>query len=161
MSGIESTVLSRHYADESGMFADFNFKLIVIDQLLDRQPSFADALEEMKARYVQPFELYRDDRIIPEMAAFFAGLRLTQEDLDQVQKLYFDGGDNVYFLIKPDWDGELDYFDVTSIAGAEKLRNLRSVYWTSMCSPELLRPLYERGILVDCYLFPPRKKGEH
>ena len=141
------------YQDKSGMFADFNFKLVVIDGILDQHPSFEASLAEMKKRYVEPYEWYKNDEIIPEMAEFFAELVLTQEDLDRCTHLVFDGGDNIYFLLKPDWDGELDIFDVTSFAGVERLRNLRSVYWTSMCEARLLAPLHERGVEIKDWQF--------
>lgn len=136
------------YQDKSGMFADFNFKLVVINSILDKQPSFEASLAEMKKRYVEPFEWYKNDEIIPEMAEFFAELTLTEEDLEQCTHLVFDGGDDIYFLLKPDWDGELEILDVRSLAGVERLRNLRSVDWTSMCEPALLAPLRDSGIEV-------------
>lgn len=136
------------YQDKSGMFADFNFKLVVINSILDKQPSFEASLEKMKKRYVEPYEWYKNDEIIPEMAEFFAELTLTEEDLAQCTHLVFDGGSDIYFLLKPDWDGELEIFDVRSLAGVERLRNLRSVDWTSMCEPALLAPLRDSGIEV-------------
>ena len=39
------------YQDKSGMFADFNFKLVVINSILDKQPSFEASLAERKKRY--------------------------------------------------------------------------------------------------------------
>ena len=35
------------YTDKSGMFEDFNFKLVVIDALLDKNPSFEKELESL------------------------------------------------------------------------------------------------------------------
>ncbi|WP_281279645.1 hypothetical protein [Paenibacillus lentus] len=41
----------RRYVDETGLFADFNFKLVVIDALLDKAPSFEEELEAMKKAF--------------------------------------------------------------------------------------------------------------
>lgn len=38
------------YQDESGMFEDFNFKLVVIDALLDEDASFEQEINKMKKR---------------------------------------------------------------------------------------------------------------
>lgn len=122
--------------DKSGMFEDLNFKLVVIDSLLSKENSFNKKLEVVKAAYGNSSQ-----EIIPEMLQFFANLALSQEDLDKVTSLDFDGGSDIYFLIYPGWDGESDCFEVRSIKGHEKLRNLEIVDWTSMCDPDILRDM--------------------
>ncbi len=124
------------WEDKSGMFEDLNFKLVVIDSLLTKENSFAKKLAVIKAAYGNSSQ-----EIIPEMLQFFADLTLTQEDLDKVKNLDFDGGNDIYFLINPSWDGEADYFEVRSIKGYEKLRNLKTVNWTSMCDPQVLEEI--------------------
>lgn len=135
--------------DNSGMFEDFCFKLIVIDRLLEENPSFEEELETLKEKYVETFEWYVGNDIIPEILTFFENLVLTEEDLEKVTELCFDGGNEVYFLLLPDWDGEDDFFEVTSIKGFEKLKNLKEVEYISMCEPETLEPFTEYGIIVD------------
>lgn len=120
--------------DKSGMFEDLNFKLVVIDSLLQKENSFSKKLDVVKAAYGNSSK-----GIIPEMLQFFANIKLTQDDLEQVTALDFDGGNDIYFLINPGWDGEADYFEVRSIKGYEKLKNLKKVNWTSMCDPEILK----------------------
>lgn len=139
-----------HFTDESGMFADFNFKLVVIDSILDQSPSFESELAEMKRRYLEPVDhfCYLEEPV-PEMVSYFQKLRLTEEDLDKVLELEFDGGNCIYFLLKPDWDGEEDIFDVTSVQGWERLKNLYSVFWSSMCTPDVLAPFRDRGIEMN------------
>ncbi len=140
----------RYFVDESGMFPDFCFKLVVIDSILDKHPSFESELAEMKRQYVDPVNDFRFlAEPLPEMVSYFQKLQLTEEDLDKAAELEFDGGNRIYFLLKPDWDGEEDIFDVTSVQGAERLRNVRSVCWTSMCSPDILAPFREMGVQVN------------
>ncbi len=41
-------------------------------------------------------------------------------------------------MIYPDWDGEDDIFDVTSVEGIEKLNNLSEVIYVSMASEDVI-----------------------
>lgn len=75
-------------------------------------------------------------------------VNLSEEDLKKVNELCFDGGEDIYFLLKPDWDGESDIFDVTSLDGFEKLVNLKSVEYISMCEEDLMNTFEEKGIEV-------------
>lgn len=135
------------FKDKSGIFEDFGFKLVVINSLLEKETSFSDKLEEMNEKYV---DMYEGDgfECIPEMVEFFENLNLTKEDLSLVTELCFDGGEEIYFMIMPDYDGESDEFDVKSIGGFEKLPNLRQVEYISMCSEELMDEFKVKGIEV-------------
>lgn len=123
------------FKDKSGIFEDFGFKLVVINSLLEKETSFSNKLEEMNEKYVA---VYEGDgfECIPEMVEFFENLNLTKEDLALVTELCFDGGEEIYFMIMPEYDGESDEFDVKSIGGFEKLPNLRQVEYIAMCSEE-------------------------
>lgn len=135
------------FKDKSGIFEDFGFKLVVINSLLEKETSFSNKLEEMNEKYVA---VYEGDgfECIPEMVEFFENLNLTKEDLALVTELCFDGGEEIYFMIMPEYDGESDEFDVKSIGGFEKLPNLRQVEYISMCSEELMDEFKEKGIEI-------------
>ena len=135
--------------DKSGMFEDFNFKLVVINSLLEQEPSFMKELEKLEEEYVDNYEWYAGQGVIPQIEEFFANLVLTKEDLSKVTELFFDGGSDVYLYLLPDWDGEDDWFDVTSVKGFEHLPNLKIVNWSAMCNPEVLEPFKEKGIEVN------------
>ncbi|MCM1535977.1 MAG: hypothetical protein NC126_08670 [Clostridium sp.] len=136
------------FQDKSGTFEDFGFKLVVIDSLLEKNASFSDELEEMKEKYV---ENYDGDgyECIPEMVAYFENLKLTEEDLALVDKLVFDGGEDIYFLMMTDWDGESDEFDIKSVKGFERLPNLKEVEYIAMCDESLMEAFTEAGITVS------------
>ena len=142
-------LVNAEFTDKSGMFADFGFKLVVINSLLDKEVSFSDELEEMKAKYVDDFDEYGSYKCIDEMAEYFENLKLTQDDLDSVTELCFDGGEDIYFLIMPDWDGESEEFLVKSVDGFELLKNLKSVEYISMCEEELMSAFEKSGIKVS------------
>ncbi|MDU5722289.1 MAG: hypothetical protein E6Z86_09095, partial [Clostridium butyricum] len=135
------------FKDKSGIFEDFGFKLVVINSLLEKETSFSNKLEEMNEKYVA---VYEGDgfECIPEMVEFFENLNLTKEDLALVKELCFDGGEEIYFMIMPEYDGESDEFDVKSIGGFEKLPNLRQVEYIAMCSEELIDEFKEKGIEI-------------
>ena len=136
------------YSDKTNMFDDFGFKLVVVNSLLNQENSFAAQLKQLQEQYV---EAYEDGTFecIPEMVDFFENLQLTEQELESVKELVFDGGEDIYFLLMPDWDGESDEFEVQSIGGVELLKNLESVVYTSMCQPELMEAFEERGIQVQ------------
>lgn len=134
------------FADKSGMFSDFGFKLVVINSLLDKEVSFSDELEDMKEKYIDGFDDYGSYKCINEMVEFFENLKLTDKDLDSVTELCFDGGEDIYFLIMPDWDGESDEFLVRSVEGFELLKNLKFVEYISMCDEELMGEFENAGI---------------
>ena len=126
------------FTDKSGMFKDFGFKLLVIDSLKNGGDcSFSEELERMEEKYVdcydgEPFVC------IPEMVDYFENLKLTEEDLAKVTTLCFDGGNDIYFDIMDEWDGESDEFDVYSVEDHRLLPNLREVIYVSMCDKALM-----------------------
>ena len=138
------------YADKSGLFADFNFKLVVINSLLELHPSFEADLAALKKQYIDPADpfVFREGPL-SEVVDFFQALRLTDEDLDKVTRLDFDGGEDIYRLLKPDWDGEEDLFDVSSVQGFERLKNLKFVFWCAMCDKALLESFRKQGIQLN------------
>lgn len=137
------------HIDKAGLFEDFNFKLIVINSILDKEPSFEDELERLKERYTDNYDLYNDEGPIEEMLEYFEELHLTKEDLDNVTELCFDGGNDIYGIIYPEWDGEDDLFTVESVEGFEILKNLQYVEYISMCEEEVLDPFEEAEIEIQ------------
>ncbi len=118
-------------------FADFSFKLVIINELLEKG-SFTDELKFLmqKKEYEQAYAGFGDnfgyDKPIIEIQDFLRNVSLSQADLAAVESLTFDGGDEIYQIIIPFWDGEDDYFDVISVDGFEQLPNLVKVNNISM-----------------------------
>lgn len=131
------------YEDKSGIFKDFNFKLVVLNSLLDKETSFSERLEEA----INLSNECEED-INMEVLEFFQDVRLTEKDLESVTELVFDAGEDIYFLIYPEWDGEDDIFDVKYLGGIEKLVNLKEVEYISLASDQLIKEIEERGINV-------------
>lgn len=129
------------------MFRDFGFKLIVINSLLNLETSFGHELQEMKERYEDSYE-WGSYTCIPEMQKYLEELELTEADLAKVTSLCFDGGNEIYFYLMPDWDGESDEFEVCSVEDAALLPNLKEVIYVSMCDPTLMDQLEEKGVMI-------------
>ena len=75
------------------------------------------------------------------MAQYFAELKLERNDLDKITEICFDGGNEIYFYICPDLDGENDYFEIKSVDGYKNLKNLKSVNYISMVEEEILQTM--------------------
>lgn len=131
------------------MFKDFNFKLVVIEALLDKEPLFSKELTDLKDKYTNIFDWYSGEGPIDEIREYLEELTLEISDLHQIEYLCFDGGNEIYHILKPDWDGEDSLFDVASIEGFQNLKNLKTVDYISMCSPKVLEPFKEAGIEIQ------------
>ncbi|MDI2588576.1 ybaK/ebsC family protein [Psychrobacillus sp. NEAU-3TGS] len=134
--------------DNSGLFKDFNFKLVVIEALLEKEPLFLGELTDLQNKYTNSFEWYCGEGPIVEIKEYLEELTLETSDLDKIEYLCFDGGNEIYHILKPDWDGEDSLFDVTSIEGFQHLINLNTVDYISMCYPEVLEPFKQAGIEI-------------
>lgn len=131
------------YKDKSGIFKDFNFKLVVLNSLLEKETSFSEELENIISLCDEC-----DDEINMNAIDFFQNIELSEKDLESVTKLVFDAGEDIYFLICPDWDGEDDMFDVKCIDGIEKLTKLEEVEYISLASDDLVREIEKQGINI-------------
>ncbi|MEU0397504.1 hypothetical protein ABZ208_32970 [Streptomyces sp. NPDC006208] len=139
-------------------FKDFNFKLIVVEQLMytDERltPRFhlADLLRE-KGLGDDPWEYaYQHGlayKVVPEARRHFESLEISDELLATVEELVMDGGNEVYTECSPIWDGEDDLYDVASLDDLALLPNLRRVVGSEFLGPDLQDTLRTRGIIAD------------
>ena len=141
--------------DRSGMFADVNFKLVIAEALLadDLDTVFARAyrtvVESPAVRAQQEAgEGVNPDGSIPELAEFLQNATFAPEDLAQVTEIVFDGGNQVYGDLRPDWDGEDERFDPASIVGVEHVPNLRRAVNIAM-GEGVLAQLVAAGVVVE------------
>lgn len=139
-------------------FKDFNFKLVVIEQLMyiDEKltPRFGLAgLLGEKGLGNDPWEYAQEHdlayKVVPEARAYFESLEIGDELLAGVEELCMDGGNQVYQECAPVWDGEDDLFDIASLDDLALLPNLRRVLGSEFLGPELADVLESRGITAD------------
>ena len=115
--------LSEPNDNEEGIlqFENLNFKLAVIQVLMYDlnllKPcfdiyGFADEHKEL--------EINTDSYTVIEPALnFFIKLSIPMEFAQYVEKIYMDGGNEVYMNIIPQWDGEDECFDLNNITSSE------------------------------------------
>lgn len=142
-------VVERNVTNETKVF-DFNFKLAVIEELLDKHPSFEDKIEQQRKAYNAYYENELSDEVYFKQACqLFESIAFTKDDLLKVENLTFDGGLEIYALMLPKWDGEDDTFDIHSIKGIEYLSNLKTVEYISIIDETLIEDIKKMGITVE------------
>ncbi|KAB2459778.1 ybaK/ebsC family protein [Bacillus sp. CH126_4D] len=134
---------------KSEVFKGFNFKLVVIEALLDKEPLFLKELTDLINKYTNSFEWYSGVGPIVEIKDYLENLNLEMSDLEKIESLCFDGGNEIYQILKPDWDGEDSLFDVLSVEGFQILKNLKTVEYILMCYPTVLEPFNKAGIEIE------------
>ncbi len=133
-------------------FKDINLKLAVLSELMEKgHIDFGDPQDLYDHVLGRHFDLEAEGyEPVSEARDYLARFPLSQELLDQVTSIEFDGGSEIYRYINYFWDGESDEFAITSFDGIEALRNLRSIRIISMVDETVdLEPLKLRGISVQ------------
>jgi len=130
-------------ADDPVTFQDTNFKLTVIDALMELGVlNFGDFTEFLKQVEGPDYDYEQDGYDLSEKAyRYFADYPLTPDQLAKVEILVFDGGLEIYPFIFPFWGGETDDFDIRSIADMRHLPNLKTFEMISMQVNPDLAPL--------------------
>jgi hypothetical protein len=116
------------------IFVEPNFKLAVIQALL-HLGEFEDVVSEIEEREEfgpdgPYFQNAKGDARIgphPEVLKRFLELPVTKKQLSRVRSLTPDGGDEIYLLIAPNWDGEDDLFALKTLKDAPLLENLEEI----------------------------------
>ncbi|MFE5856179.1 DUF6892 domain-containing protein [Streptomyces sp. NPDC056500] len=138
-------------------FTDFNFKLLVVEQLMYSDetltPKF-NLAEHLGVDDPFGYAVERDlaHTVLPEARAFFEALEISDELLASVEVLLADGGNEVYNECAPMWDGEDDLFDVRSLDDLALLPNLTCIEGAEealLAVPNKLEILAARGIAVE------------
>ena len=131
-------------------FADFNFKLLIIEELMYNQklltPKF-DIYEFVELYDKRKIDIDEEgyDEPIPEAIEYFKNLNIDRKLAKQVTEVYQDGGNEVYRNILPHWDGEDDIFDIQSHEDIKYFPNLKKA--TLFCDDiEVLEELKSKGI---------------
>jgi hypothetical protein len=127
-------------------FADTNFKLAVVQELMYNQdllPRFD--LREHAAEQGFTYD-DRDFGAVPEALAYFEALEVPAELAEKITEIEMDGGNEIYLQIAPGWDGEDDLFDVDEFADVRHFPNLKSMTLLYTGNEEALATLRARGI---------------
>ncbi|MER7727790.1 hypothetical protein [Streptomyces sp. NPDC096323] len=141
-------------------FRDFNFKLLVIEQLMYNDETITPAFriaDCLKAKGIDDPQTYAYDNdlahtVLAEARTYFESLEISTELLATVEELTLDGGLEVYQECSPVWDGEDDLYDVGSLDDLDLLPNLKLIEGVDNCGMGAafdVDVLAARGIAVD------------
>jgi hypothetical protein len=107
-----------------------NLKLAILGQLMaqDIIPPFdLDIFFEEHLGQVYDGYAEYNDYPIPEVEAYLANMELNDDDVLQLDTISINTEDDVYRYIYPQWDGDGDYFAISSLEGIEICQNLTSL----------------------------------
>jgi hypothetical protein len=136
-------------------FADPNFKLVIIDELIAKGVIDLGEPEALAKHILGPE--YKEERdgykLLKPVCDYLVRYPLASRHLAAVEELTFDGGNDIYTYVFPFWDGEDGVFNVSSLAGIAQLTNLRSFNVISMLDDgdlALLAPLTKLETVALC-----------
>lgn len=126
-------------------FADPNFKLVVLDALLEAGLVDLGSSSQFLSRMLgRPYDPRRDSQWRDKCQSaydYLIRIPLTSDHLAAVTELCFDGGNAIYDYIWPGWSGETDDFHVRSLEGIELLTSLRDFNDIALLEADDLSPL--------------------
>lgn len=126
-------------------FADPNLKLVVIDELISAGiidlGSPGEFLSQMLGRTYEPRSDGQQPRKCQPAYDYLVRYPLTPQQLQSVDSLCFDGGNDIYEFIWPGWDGETSDFNISSLDGIECLTELQTFNEISMLQVVDFKPL--------------------
>ncbi|NGO81066.1 hypothetical protein G6045_36205 [Streptomyces sp. YC504] len=141
-------------------FQEFNFKLVVIDELMYGQRVLTPAydlgsrMQEQgvsdPASHVLRNEI--DLEVLDVSRRYFEALEIGDELLAGVEELCFDAGLDIYWHCAPAWGGEDELFDIHSLDDLALLPNLKRVTFVddgTLRAPDKRERLAARGIETD------------
>lgn len=110
---------------------DRNLKLLILDSLYFCDEDIKAQIDMIAAEGLDEL-IYADEpkygwyACIPEVREKLHAIELAQHQLDKVSLLSAECC-KTHFMVMPNWDGEGDEFAITSFAGIEIMKNLKSM----------------------------------
>lgn len=136
-------------------FKNLNFKLAIIQELMYVQeilkPKFDvyEFCKEYTRKEIIPDDYF--DEMIPEVKKWFKDLPIPASMADKITELYFDGGNEIYAQLIPQWDGEDNIYDIKSLSEEElaQFPNLKKIDGTAIfISEKTKKILKNKGIEI-------------
>lgn len=140
-----SSPKSRAEMDKIAQFTDPNFKLVVMQSLLENKHLDLGEPEKLAEKILKRSVDIESEgySLNVEIYDYLVSYPLTKADLNLVKELTFDGGNEIYFYPYPLWDGETDDFDVHSLRDIVLCPNVEYLGIASMVTDGDLSPLSE------------------
>jgi len=143
-------------AGEKIEFADFNFKLAVIQVLMYEKellkPAF-DIFEFAKRYREREIDVNSEGYdIIPEVREYFEKLEIDKKYAGELTEIIQDGGNDIYMNMIAFWSGEDDVFNIRSFKDVDHFKNLKKMELFYDENIDAIRKeLVPKGIDVDLY----------
>jgi hypothetical protein len=141
-------------AGEKIEFADFNFKLAVIQELMYNKellkPKF-DLYEFVENYAAREIDIEEEGyEFIPEVTAYFEALEIDKKFAPEITELSQDGGDDIYGQLLRFWDGEDDTFNIQNFEDVKHFPNLKrmNLFYADNLA-EIQAQLAEKGIIAE------------
>jgi hypothetical protein len=130
-------------------FADPNLKLAVLGSLItDGLITLGSPQELAKYVYGHTVDLEKDGyNVLPKCYDYLVSYPLTQELLEKVTSIEFDGGSPVYPYAQYFFEGYGSEFDISDFTGIEQCTNLQEISVIAMVYGADLAPLAALGKL--------------
>lgn len=141
-------------AGEKIEFADFNFKLAVIQELMYNKellkPAF-DLYEFVENYAGREIDIEEEGyEFIPEVTAYFEALEIDKKYAPEITAISQDGGDDIYGHMLRFWDGEDDTFNITKFEDVRHFPNLKRMnLFHADNLAEIQAQLGAKGIIVE------------
>ena len=110
-------------------FKDFNFKLAVVNNIIENSGKFKLDSFEFAENYTKR-DIAIDAEgydIIPEIKEYYENIEVLESDVQNIEEICQDGGDDIYMTLCPFWSGEDEIFDITSVEDVMHLPKLKNI----------------------------------
>jgi len=131
--------------NEPVQFTDPNFKLVVMESLLEnKRLELGDHQKLAEKILKRSVDLEEEGfSLKPEIYDYLVSYPLTKTDLATVKEIIFDGGHQIYSYPFHFWDGETEDFDINSLRDIALCPNVEYIGIASMLNDGDLNSLSE------------------
>jgi len=130
-------------------FNDFNFKLVVIESLIELNV-LAEEIGELEDEFAASAP--DESGIITGIRDTLQALKISDSQLQQITRLTFDAAGDIYHVLSPGWNGEDNAFHVKDISDCRLLQNLENFIVLTMLGCDDLSPLLACPNLKKVYI---------
>lgn len=124
-------------------FHSINFKIALLEQFLEDK-SMKTTFKELEKKGQALSKKKRSaNELHPKISQLIKGIELSKAQLESIVNIGFDGGNEIYQIIEPYWDGEDDLFQVFDLRDVLWLPNLERIDDTTLCSVDDASPLLQ------------------
>lgn len=154
---------------------DINLKFLALEELYYKDQEIKEQIDAINTLELHQLVYgnnpkYKWFDCIPEMASLLSSIEIPDDKLKKVTTLSGEAC-HLHHMIMPNWDGEGDEFDMSSLSGVEKMTHLKQMSFINFesikdaelllgldlekisefsgLSEELLERLNEKGVTLD------------